>query len=90
MPAMAAQMLRIGHLERYIPDGYLETLLTGENMLKDENIAAYYDKIRLITRGPLFTRERWKAILNMNLGRYDYLIDWEYYKSLLPDPGALS
>lgn len=90
MPAMAAQMLRIGHLERYIPEGYLETLLAGENLLKDKNLAAYYDKIRLITRGPLFTRERWKAIVNMNLGRYDHLIDWEYYKSRLPDPGALS
>ena len=69
---------------------HLETLLTGENVLKDKNLAAYYDKIRLITRGPLFTRERWKAIVNMNLGRYDYLIDWEYYKSRLPDPSALS
>lgn len=90
MPAMSAQMLRIGHLERHIPEGYLETMLTGTNVLKDKNLAAYYDKIRLITRGPLFTRERWKAVIDMNLGRYDHLIDWEYYKSLLPDPGGLS
>lgn len=89
LPAMKAQIFRTGHHERHIPEGYLETALTGRNVLKDPNLALFYDKIRLITRGPLFTRERWKAILDMNLGRYDHLIDWEYYKNKLPDPSAL-
>ncbi|MBQ7577185.1 MAG: hypothetical protein IJT21_02840 [Synergistaceae bacterium] len=34
----------------------------------------YYDVIRLITRGDLFSRERIQAIIDINLGRYDYLV----------------
>jgi arabinofuranosyltransferase len=83
-------MLRIGHLERPIPDGYLETLMTGENQLQDRNLAAYYDKLRLVTRGPLFSWERLKTIVEMNLGKYDHLIDKDFYRSRLPDAFALS
>lgn len=90
LPAMSAQMLRIGHLERPIPDGYLETLMTGENQLQDRNLAAYYDKLRLVTRGPLFSWERLKTIVEMNLGKYDHLIDKDFYRSRLPDAFALS
>jgi len=89
LPAIKAQTFRTGHHERHIPEGYLETALTGRNVLKDPNLALFYDKIRLITRGPLFTRERWKAILDMNLGRYDHLIDWEYYKNKTPEKSVL-
>jgi hypothetical protein len=34
-----------------------------------------------ITRGPLFTVERWRAILNMQLGEDEHLIDEEFYTS---------
>jgi hypothetical protein len=37
-------------------------------------VAAYYKKLQLITQGPLWTRERWKAIVAMNLGRYEFMI----------------
>ena len=62
-----------GHLMRPLPEGYLESLVTGENRIRDPGIAAYYEKLRVVTQGPLFTRERWHAILALNFtaeGRY--------------------
>ncbi len=90
LPALSAQQLRIGHLERPIPEGYLETLMTGENRLQDKNLAAYYDKLQLVTRGPLLSWERLKTIWEMNLGKYEHLIDKQFYRRQLPDASALS
>jgi arabinofuranosyltransferase len=57
---------RIGHYERTLPDGYFESVLTDSNRIEDPAIAAYYDTIREVTRGPLFTKRRWKAIVALN------------------------
>lgn len=62
---------RIGHFTRSIPPGYLESLRTGENRIEDRDYARFYDKLALITRGPLWSIERLKAIAAMNLGLYD-------------------
>ena len=58
---------RIGHFERVIPPGYARTVDTGENHLQDPELAAYYDAIRNVTRGSLFTQDRWRDILRVNL-----------------------
>ncbi|ATB43893.1 hypothetical protein CYFUS_009374 [Cystobacter fuscus] len=60
---------RIGHFDRDVPDGYLETLSTGHNVMKDPALAEYLDKLLLVVRGPLFTRERWRAIWELNRQR---------------------
>jgi arabinofuranosyltransferase len=60
---------RIGHFPRDIPDGYLETAATGRMAITDPVLARYYTQLALITRGPIWSRERWKAILQVNLGR---------------------
>jgi arabinofuranosyltransferase len=65
---------RQGHLFKPEIPGYRETLISGKNEIKDPDIALYYDKIRLITRGDLWSWERFKTIVNMNLGRYNYLL----------------
>jgi arabinofuranosyltransferase len=65
---------RIGHFERAVPAGYLPTLRTGVNQIRDPNLAAYYDRIALITRGPLFSRARLVAIWKMNTGQFDHLL----------------
>jgi arabinofuranosyltransferase len=57
---------RIGHYLRTLPAGYVESVVTGSNRIADPRLAAYYDIIREVTRGPLFTRRRWKAILELN------------------------
>lgn len=64
----------VGHFTRAIPPGYVETLFSGENQIADESLAVYYDKLRLIISGELFDPTRLAEIVNMNLGKYDYLI----------------
>ena len=66
---------RIGHFEREIPQGYLQTLRTDVNQVADPSLAAYYDQLALITRGPLFSRERLIAIWKMNTGQFNYLLE---------------
>lgn len=65
---------RIGHFLRDVPDGYESTVSTGRNELSDPCLHAYYDALARVIRGPLFSRERWTAIVDLNLGRYDYLM----------------
>jgi len=60
--------IRMGHLKREIPEGYIESLRTNRNLIKDEKIAKYYDKIRLITRGKIFDLKRFLAIIEVNFG----------------------
>ena len=45
------------------------------NLIEDPFLHVYYDKIINITRGPIFSCERFFDILNMNTGRYQYLVD---------------
>ncbi len=59
---------RIGHFARIIPPGYLESLHAGQNRFQDPKLAALYDQVVLVTRGPLFSWARFKAIWAMNTG----------------------
>src|SRR5205807_6127926 len=72
---------RVGHFERAIPENYLESIRTSSNRLSDTGLHQFYDAIRLITRGPLLSAERFEAIARMNLGQYDALIDRERYSA---------
>lgn len=65
---------RIGHYLREIPEGYLETLSSGINQIKDQNLHKYYDKLSLVIKGDLWDMNRLKEILNFNFGKYNYLI----------------
>jgi arabinofuranosyltransferase len=57
---------RIGHFARQWPEGYEETLRQDQNLIKDEKLAKLYDKISVITKGPIFSKERFKTILELN------------------------
>jgi len=59
---------RIGHYTRTVPDGYIESLIDDRNLIADPEIAALYDRVRVLTRGPLWTRNRWRAIACENVG----------------------
>lgn len=74
LPASSVEKWRIGHFERDVPAGYIQTLRTGVNQIHDPNLAAYYDQLALITRGPLFSRERLAAIWKMNTGQFDPIL----------------
>jgi arabinofuranosyltransferase len=58
---------RIGHFRRLVPEGYVASVL-GENHVADPGLRALYDDVRVVTRGPLWTRERWKAIRRLTFG----------------------
>ena len=75
LPSQSPGKWRIGHFERTVPEGYVQTLRTGVNQIADPNLATYYDALALITRGPLFSRERLLAIWKMNTGQFDYLLE---------------
>jgi arabinofuranosyltransferase len=75
LPSVRTTAWRVGHFTRKVPAGYVESLLTGENWIADAKLAAYWDKIALVTRGPLFDVGRLRAIWGLNTGRYDGLID---------------
>ena len=74
---------RIGHFQRAIPAGYVKTLGGNTNAIRHPALAAYYDRLRLITRGDLFSRERLRTIIDMNLKRFDPLLQ-SYIESLPP------
>ena len=61
---------RPGHVSRVKIGGYEESIKQQKNLIEDAKYAPLYDKIQLITRGPLFTKERWKAIWDVNTGNY--------------------
>jgi hypothetical protein len=54
--------------------------MTGENQLRDERLAAYYNSLALITRGRLFSWERLTEIVRMNLGGYEPAADLASYR----------
>jgi len=80
LPAMRAVDWRIGHMMRKVPGGYVDSLKLKGNRIQDENLAEYYEKLLVITRGALFSPQRLVEIWKMNTGQYDYLIDYEAYR----------
>ena len=65
----------IAHFRRNVPDGYYQTIESGENKINDPALAEYYDKLHLIISGDIWTTARWQAIWKMNTGQYDHLLD---------------
>ena len=62
-PVTDKEPWRPGHFVRDIPAGYIESILTGENRITDDNVHDMYEDIRIITQGPLWSAARWMAIL---------------------------
>lgn len=67
LPAPREEKWRIGHFARSVPDGYLESLRSGENVIGDPRLRDYYERLRLVTRGPLFSADRLWEIVRLNL-----------------------
>jgi arabinofuranosyltransferase len=74
-----------GHFPRRVPAGYCDTLVSGENRLRHPALAQYYDRLALAVKGPLLGPGRLRAIIGLNLGRYDHLLQ-EYLQSPLALP----
>ncbi|MDR0735346.1 MAG: glycosyltransferase family 39 protein, partial [Zoogloeaceae bacterium] len=59
---------RVGHYERALPPGYLESVLTKQNRVADPALARLYDDVALATTGDIFRWERLAAIFRLNTG----------------------
>jgi len=72
MPAIYTPDWRAGHLDRKIPEGYMQTIEIDfkQNKIKDPIIAEYLDKIIVITRNNLFEPKRLKEVFMINFGKY--------------------
>ena len=89
LPAVHEAGWRIGHMWRDTPVGYLNLVRYGWDYgaIKNQDAREYYEIIDEITRGPLFDRDRMIKVININLGKYDYLV--ENYKQSLDENGRV-
>ncbi|MBP8130019.1 MAG: hypothetical protein KA184_10625 [Candidatus Hydrogenedentes bacterium] len=74
LPAKDLNNWHIGHFKRDIPDGYLDLLRGARDRFDDPDLAAFYDQLTRITRGPIWSVDRFRAIWAMNTGGNDGLI----------------
>jgi arabinofuranosyltransferase len=71
LPIAGEKTWQIGHFRRKIPDGYLETLQSGQNQIADPNLAAYYGRLSVAIKGDVFAPGRLLEIWRLNTGYYD-------------------
>lgn len=81
---------RSGHFMRTIPNGYLEVEAGIQQHLEDLVLDAYFQKIRLITEGPIFSAERWQAIWELNTRKFADLLPGYSVKFRFPSMEIVS
>ena len=60
---------RPGGAPRELPRGYLQSRESGSNVIDDPVTSRYFDALSIVTSGPLFSRDRIRAMVDVNLGR---------------------
>ena len=55
----------MGVPRRALPAGYGETLNSGLPQVVDPQLAELYARLSLVTRGPIWSAERWRAITSL-------------------------
>ena len=80
LPARLDLEWKVGHWKRLIPDGMVESVLTGEDRFADRQLGEYAAHLRLITSGPVFSAERFRSIWRMNTGQLDHLVERARYQ----------
>ena len=66
---------RIGHFVRKVPDGYIDSLVNGNESIVDPQVNEFYKKLKIVTQNKeLFTLERLKTIALFNMGAYNHLL----------------
>lgn len=90
LPAVKEPNWRIGHMWREAPYGYGNQVIYGYNddgtsRIENKDAAQYYEIIREVTCGKLFDTDRLKKVIDLNLGKYNYLVD--AYRATLDENG---
>ncbi|MBN2340347.1 MAG: hypothetical protein JXX29_00195 [Deltaproteobacteria bacterium] len=66
---------RVAHYNRDLPRGYMEAAFHSKKQLSNRYLHLYFNKLKIVTREPLFSLHRWKEIWKLNSGQYNYLIE---------------
>lgn len=80
LPAIYHPQWRIGHFSRALPGGYIETLKEGKDRFHSRQIAAFYQHLKRIIKGPLWSKERWTSIWLMQTGQLDHFISKPFFR----------
>ena len=80
LPMLYDPAWRIGHYVRVVPDGYLESVQQNKPVIKDEGLNEYYQRLRTVTRDPVFSWTRLKEVARFNLGWNAHLVDARAYR----------
>ena len=78
LPARYDPDWRVGHYRRALPDGYWETLGHDQDRFADRDLAALFEAVRTVVRGPIFSSERWRAIWGLHTGAF--AVDRDRYR----------
>lgn len=70
---------RIGHFVRKMPLGYLNSIQANQNLLSHSGTKDYYEEIRWLTRGDIWSARRFLAMARINFGLVK--IDTEFYRA---------
>ena len=65
---------RAGHLYRHVPKGYPEVLVRTDKQLENADLQAYWEKVKYVTQGELYSWGRVKEAWLLNTGHYDHLL----------------
>jgi arabinofuranosyltransferase len=71
----------MGHFQRDVPAGYVESVKERNNQIVDPDLAIYYDALHEIVSGPLWSTSRLQTTIEFLAGRYD-----RYRESYLARP----
>ncbi len=74
LPVFDPTYWKVGHYGRAVPVGYIETVQSGSNKVRDPAIRELYRVAKILTRDPIWSWERLKEIVKANLGYYNSLI----------------
>lgn len=74
LPLQDATRWRIGHFKRRLPEGYLETLASGENRLRHTALATYWNALEVLLRAPIWSAARWRVWWGFQVGEYEPLL----------------
>ena len=81
LPAREDLPWRIGHFFRRVPLGYPQSILQRRNLIDDPDLRQLYDDMVLVTRAPLWSAERWRAIVRWNTGISGRQVDRAFYRN---------
>lgn len=71
LPDYDGEIRVIGHLRRKVPAGYEEARRSGDMSGMEPHLRNYYERLRLVTSGPLFDSERLSTMLAFQFGEFD-------------------